>query len=82
MEDTLFTILLGICALIIQFFLFKIKEPVAHFVKILAGIGLLLLVWTDDGDAPFGPKLCLTFIAFSIIWKAYLSLKKSKQVSS
>jgi hypothetical protein len=82
MEDTLFTILLGICALTIQFFLFRIKEPAAHYVKILAGIGLLLLVWIDNSNAPFGPKLILTSIAFSIIWKEYLSLKKNKQVSS
>ena len=82
MEDTLFIILLGICALTIQFFLFRIKEPRAHYIKILSGIALLLLVWIDNGDAPFGPKLILTAIAYSGIWKEYLSLKKNKDYTA
>ena len=82
MEDTFFIILIGICFLTIQFFLAQIKDTGAHYGKIFSGIALLLLVWIDTSEAPFGPKLILTAIAFSAIWKGYLSLKKSKKIAS
>ena len=79
MEYTFFIALLGVIALTIQSFLFKIKEPAAHYAKMLAAILLLLLVWIGNEENPFGPKLILTSFAFSILWKEYFSLKKANE---
>jgi hypothetical protein len=39
--------------------------------KILSGVALLLLVWVFGIDAPFGPKILLTVIACTTIWREY-----------
>lgn len=69
-----------VCYLLVCFYLSS-KEQGPNYLKILSGIILLLLVWVGGADAPFGPKLILTAIAFSVFWKGYLSLRKKKRVT-
>ncbi len=79
--EIFFIILLGIALLTLQFFLTRIKTPKSRYVKIISAIALLILVWIGGTDASFGPKLILSTIAFTRLWKEYLSYKKNKQVS-
>jgi hypothetical protein len=67
-------ILFGILLLIPQFFLSRLKGTRSHYMKILSGVALLLLVWVFGIDAPFGPKILLTAIACTTIWRGYFSL--------
>jgi hypothetical protein len=64
-------ILFVILLLIPQFFLSKFKDTRSHHMKVLSGVALLLLVWAFGIDAPFGPKILLTTIACTTIWKEY-----------
>ena len=64
-------ILFGILLLIIQSRLSRFKGTRSQHMKILSGVALLLLVWVFGIDAPFGPKILLTTIACTTIWKEY-----------
>jgi hypothetical protein len=64
-------ILFVILLLIPQFFLSKFKGTQSHYIKILSGVALLVLIWVFGTDAPFGPKILLTTIACTTIWKEY-----------
>jgi hypothetical protein len=72
--EIFFVILLAILLLISQSFLRRFKGTQSHYIKILSGVTLLLLVWIFGMDAPFGPKILLNAIACTSIWRGYFSL--------
>jgi hypothetical protein len=67
-------ILFVILLLISQSLLSRFKGTQSHYMKILSGVALLLLIWIFGIDAPFGPKILLTAIACTSIWRGYFSL--------
>ena len=74
MEEVFLIILFGILLLTIQSLLSRFKGPQSHYIKILSGVALLVLIWVFGTDAPFGPKILLTAIACTSIWRGYFSL--------
>jgi predicted ABC-type exoprotein transport system permease subunit len=79
--EVLLIMLSVVCYLILCFNLSSIEQR-EFYLRVLSGIVLLILVWVGGGDAPFGPKLFLTFLALSGIWKGYISFKKTKKRQS
>jgi hypothetical protein len=67
-------ILFVILLLISQSLLSRFKGTQSYYMKILSGVALLLLVWIFGMDAPFGPKILLTAIACTSIWRGFFSL--------
>lgn len=80
MEDIFFIILFGICFLLLCFYL-AYKEQGENYMKLLAGVALLSLVWIGGANDAFGPKLMLTGLAISAIYKGYTLLKKNRKVT-
>ena len=67
-------ILFVILLLISQSPLSRFKGTQSHYMKILPEVDLLLLAWVFGIDAPFGPKILLTAIACTSIWRGFFSL--------
>jgi hypothetical protein len=68
------------CCLLLcsQFLYARMKKPQKHFFSIGAAIALLVLVWLFSGSASFGPKVLLTALALTSIYKNGLSLTQIK----
>lgn len=76
--EVLLIVLSVVCYLILGFHLNSMEQR-EFYLRVLPGIVLLILAWIGGADAAFGPKLGLTFLALSGIWKGYISLKKTKK---
>ena len=74
----IFLIVLSVVCFLLLCFYLSSREQGENYMKVLAGIALLILAWIGTADTPFGPKLILTGLAYSSIRKGYLALKKNK----
>ena len=61
----------------INFFVRRTRQPLLSYIKILACVGLLLIVWLFKTDSSIIPKMVLSFIAAVGIVKSFFTLIKS-----
>jgi hypothetical protein len=62
----------------LHFLINRIKKPKLQYLKILVAIALLLLIWIFDRNGHFGPKLILSAIALSVLFKEFFFIRKAQ----
>jgi hypothetical protein len=53
----------------------RVKRPYQNYIRIGSAVVLLLLAWVFKGDGGIGPKLILSAVAISSLYKEYLALR-------
>ena len=54
----------------------QLKKPILNYTRIIAAIALLVLIWVFGRGTPVGPRILLTGIAITAIWREYFSSRK------
>jgi hypothetical protein len=54
----------------------QVKKPMVFYVRILAALTLLLFVWIINKNSNLAPKILLSAIALTSLYKEYISAKK------
>ena len=76
MNEVMLIVVVVVLIIGVQLLVARLKKPLLNYVKIIAAIGILILIWVFGGDSSFGPKLILSALALTTLWREYFSLKK------
>jgi hypothetical protein len=76
MNEIILLIVFTVVLLGSQFLSKKIRKPNAHYIKIFTAILLMILIWLFDKNGHYGPKIILSALALSVVFKEYFLLRK------
>ena len=75
MIEALFVIAIILILVSVHVLVVELKKPVLYYVRISAGIALLILVWGFGHDARMIPKVIHTGLALTSLLGAFISLE-------
>lgn len=77
LNEVLLLIAMVILLVIPKFFLQRISQPAQTYIKIIAALILILLVWLGADKEQWGWKLLLTIVVIASISKSLKELRKT-----
>lgn len=61
-----------------RFITTRLKSPLLNYTRMLAAIGLLILIWIFSPESSVGPKLILSGLALTTIGRELFDLRKTR----